>query len=273
MNVNRFLNRAIGLAIGGLIAVGVGREYLFVVEPGHRGIVFDRFTGVRETVYDEGLHFVIPFLQWPIIYDVRISPSLHRTETASKDLQTIRLSVRVLHQPVIEKLPWIFSQVGLDYAERVLPSIGNEVLKAVVAEFDADELVTQREAVSCDIRDRLIKRAAYYQIVLRDVSIINLDFSPEYTQAIERKQVEQQIAERQKFLVEKAKQEQLAAVIRVEGETEAGRLLSEAMKISPEFLELRKIEAAKQIAGYLASSNHVVYLPNNGGNLLLNVPR
>ena len=66
-------------------------------------------------------------------------------------------------------------------------------------------------------------------------------YSPEYTAAIERKQVEQQIAERQKFIVEKSKQEKLAAVIRVEGETEAGRLLSEAMKISPEFLELRTL--------------------------------
>ena len=72
--------------------------------------------------------------------------------------------------------------------------------------------------------------------------------SPEYTAAIERKQVEQQIAERQRFVVEKAKQEKLATVIRIEGETEAGRLISEAMMISPEFLELRKIEASKVFA-------------------------
>mmetsp|Transcript_16177 Transcript_16177/g.22429 ORF Transcript_16177/g.22429 Transcript_16177/m.22429 type:complete len:274 (-) Transcript_16177:62-883(-) len=272
MNVNKLLDATMKIAGAGLTVALLGNQATFVVEPGHSGVVFDRFQGVKEKVYGEGLHFVVPFLQWPIIYDTRITPSLHRTETASKDLQTIRLFVRLLHQPVVEKLPWIFSQVGTDYAERILPSIGNEVLKAVVAEFDADELVTQREAVSCDIRDRLIKRAEHYNIILRDVSITKLEFSPEYTAAIERKQVEQQIAERQKFIVEKSKQEKLAAVIRVEGETEAGRLLSEAMKISPEFLELRKIEAAKKIAEYLARSQRVVYLPNNGGNLLLNIP-
>ena len=76
-------------------------------------------------------------------------------------------------------------------------------------------------------------------------NFLNHMSSPEYTAAIERKQVEQQIAERQRFVVEKAKQEKLATVIRIEGETEAGRLISEAMKISPEFLELRKIEASK----------------------------
>ena len=98
-------------------------------------------------------------------------------------------------------MPWIFSEVGKNYAERVLPSIGNEVLKgfyfptsfrsavlgflsnsllflflAVVAEYDADELVTQREAVSSEIREKLIRRAATYQIQLHDVSITNLEF-------------------------------------------------------------------------------------------------
>tara|TARA_R110002050_G_scaffold51140_5_gene117809 strand:- start:951 stop:1277 length:327 start_codon:yes stop_codon:yes gene_type:complete len=106
-------------------------------------------------------------------------------------------------------------------------------------------------------------------IVLIDISNDYFN-SPEYTAAIERKQVEQQIAERQRFLVEKAKQEKLASVIRVEGETEAGRLISEAMQVSPEFLELRRIEAAKKIAAYLSRSRNVVYVPNKG-NLLLNV--
>ena len=129
MNVNKLLDATMKIAGAGLTVALLGNQATFVVEPGHSGVVFDRFQGVKEKVYGEGLHFVVPFLQWPIIYDTRITPSLHRTETASKDLQTIRLFVRLLHQPVVEKLPWIFSQVGTDYAERILPSIGNEVLK------------------------------------------------------------------------------------------------------------------------------------------------
>jgi hypothetical protein len=95
--------------------------------------------------------------------------------------------------------------------------------------------------------------------------------SPEYTAAIERKQVQQQVAERQKFVVERSRQESLAAFIRIEGETEAGRMITEAMRISPEYLELRKIEASKRIAEYLARSRNIVYVPNNG-SFLLNLP-
>ena len=76
-----------------------------------------------------------------------------------------------------------------DYDERVLPSIVNEVSKAVVAKYNASELLTKREMVSTQIRTELEKRARQFRIVLDDVSITHLTFGREYTQAIEAKQV------------------------------------------------------------------------------------
>ncbi len=166
--------------------------------------------------------------------------------------------------------------MGLDYDERVLPSIGNEVLKAIVAQFDAAELITQREAVSNRIRTDLLKRAQEFNIALEDVSITHMTFGKEFTRAVEQKQIAQQDAERARFIVEKAEQERQANVIRAEGEAESAETISKAVaRAGDGLLQIRKIEASKEIAQTLASNPNVTYLPGGeagkegGGKFLL----
>lgn len=147
----------------------------------------------------------------------------------------------------------------------MLPSIGNEVLKAIVAQFDAAELITQREAVSNRIRNDLLKRAGEFNIALEDVSITHMTFGKEFTKAVEEKQIAQQEAERARFVVEKAEQERQANVIRAEGEAEAADTISKAVAKSGDGLILiRRIETQKDIAQLLARNPNVSYLPNGG---------
>jgi prohibitin 1 len=164
---------------------------------------------------------------YPTIFDVRLRPRVISSRTGTKDLQQVQLSLRVLSRPRAEKLPEIMVNLGEDWDERVLPSIVNEVLKATVAQYDAEQLLTEREAVSRKIRVALEKRAGEFNIILEDVSITHLMFSKEFTTAIESKQVAQQDAERSKFVVAKAEQEKLAAIILAEGEGEAAGLISD----------------------------------------------
>lgn len=162
--------------------------------------------------------------------------------------------------------------MGVDYDERVLPSITTEVLKAVVAQFDAGELITQREMVSQKVSEDLVERAKQFGVILDDISITHLTFGKEFTQAVEMKQVAQQDAEKARFMVEKAEQQKKATVISAEGDAEAALLLSKAFQEAGDGLvELRRIEAAEDIAYQLSRSRSVAYLPSNQSTLL-NLP-
>ena len=181
----------------------------------------------------------------------------------------VTLTLRVLSRPDIAHLPRIYQTLGLDYDERVLPSIGNEVLKAIVAQFDAAELITQREVVSARIREDLLKRAREFNLVLEDVSITHMTFGHEFTKAVEQKQIAQQDAGRAKFVVEKAEQERQASVVRAEGEAEAASLITRALdKAGDGLLTMRRIEASQDIARTLSGARNVTYLPH-GNNVLL----
>ncbi|SGY60386.1 BQ5605_C007g04424 [Microbotryum silenes-dioicae] len=186
------INSLSKLLVPGIVGLGIVQSSIYDVPGGHRAIIFDRFSGVRDKPSDEGTHLLVPWLQKPILYDVRIKPRNISTTTGSKDMQMVSLTLRVMSRPDTRHLATIYRSLGLDYDERVLPSIGNEVLKATVAQFDAAELITQREVVSSRIREDLLKRAGEFNIVLEDVSITHMTFGKEFTQAVEQKQVAQQ---------------------------------------------------------------------------------
>lgn len=104
----RALQSLYRLAVPGAIAAFFVQQSLYDVKGGTRAVIFDRLSGVKETVVNEGTHFLIPWLQRSIIFDVRTKPRNISTTTGSKDLQMVSLTLRVLHRPEVRMLPKIY---------------------------------------------------------------------------------------------------------------------------------------------------------------------
>mmetsp|Transcript_17719 Transcript_17719/g.43379 ORF Transcript_17719/g.43379 Transcript_17719/m.43379 type:complete len:291 (+) Transcript_17719:125-997(+) len=280
--VDKLLTRlglgALGLSVGSSL-VGA---CIYDVDGGKMAVMFNRFpnpiagepAGIQRKVISEGTHIKIPWLQDPKIFDIRTRPRAIPTVTGTKDLQMVNITLRLLSRPQISALPIIYQRLGLDFDERILPSIANEVLKSVVAQYDAEELLKKREMVSKEVKDQLVQRAADFNIILEDIAITHLTFGKEFASAIEKKQVAQQEAERQRFVVAKSEHEKRAMVIRAEGEAEAAKLISDALKKGQGLVNLRRLEAARDITATIAKSKNIVFIPSGGGggsNMLLQI--
>ena len=116
-----------GLGLGvKLLAAGLAGAYglqqsMYTVDGGHRAIMFSRLGGIQNDIMTEGLHFRVPWFQYPIIYDIRSKPRKISSPTGSKDLQMVNISLRVLSRPDALQIPAMHKELGTDYDEKVLP--------------------------------------------------------------------------------------------------------------------------------------------------------
>ena len=256
------------------MAAGLGvYSCCFVVYPGEACILYNKITGLKNSVYGEGLQCRIIGLDDIMRFNVRLRPRTLQTMTGTKDLQMVNVRLRVLFRPMADRLPQIYRTFGLDYDERILPSVSNEILKAVVAEYKAEELIQKRDAVSARIYQLMQEKVNQFGLILEDLSLVDIQFGTDFMTAVEQKQVAQQEAERYRYVVLENEQRRRAAVVRAEGEAESARLISEAIqKSGTGFLELRRIEAAVDVANQLMPMQNVTFVPQ-AANLLMNMPR
>lgn len=263
---------AVPIAAGAGILAGAGvflSKCLYDVEAGQHAIKFNRVTGLGTEIYSPGTHFVIPWFEWAIIFDTQVKPRTIVSLTGSRDLQMVNISIRTLVRPDKTRLPEIYSSLGTDYDEKVLPSIVNETLKAVVAKYHASELIQEREAVSMQVRAQLKERAKDFHIVVDDVAITHLNFSPEYEKSVESKQVAQQQSEKAQYTLQKAFEEKKRIIIKAQGERDAAKMIGNAIKDNPGFVDLRRIDVARDIANMVAKSQNRLLLSSEA--LMLNL--
>jgi prohibitin 2 len=168
-----------------------------------------------------------------------------------------------LFKPNSHNLHEIYETLGINYDKKVLSPVLKECAKQVIAQFNAQQLLSQREMVSAQIKNALRERLGNFHILVDEIAISNMSFSREYEKAIEEKQISQQKAERMKYIVEQALQKKKSSIIRAKADVKAIELIGNAVKENPAYLELERIDAAVYISNRLKSSNNKVLLDSN----------
>ena len=237
---NKEFYLAVKLAIV-IVFLAILSRFFVIVNAGERGVLM-QFGKVQEQVLGEGIHVIFPTVYTVKKLTVRVQKQESSAEASSKDLQDVFTDVALNWHIIPEEANAIFQQIGdeKEVVHRIIDPAVEEVLKAVMAKYTAEEIITKRGEVKAAVDDSLTLRLVTYHIAIDDISLVHVHFSERFSDAVEAKQIAEQEAKRGEFLALKAVKEAEAKVNLAKGEAEVQRLLRD--NLTPELLERQAIE-------------------------------
>lgn len=212
-----------------------------IVNAGERGVVM-QFGKVQNAILDEGIHPILPVVTSVQKISVRVQKNDVKAEAASKDLQNVNMDVAVNWHVEPKRVNEVFQRVGdeNEIISRIISPAVSEVVKAATAKKTAEEIITKRTELKQEIDNQIKNRLLSYGVVVDDVSLVNVSFSPEFAKAIEAKQIAEQEAKRADFIALKAEKDAQAEINRAKGQAEAQRL--QRQTLTAELLQQQAIE-------------------------------
>ncbi len=238
MDTKKIVKIAI-IAVCAIVVVGVAISCFTVVQAGHTGVVLT-FGAVEDTELEEGLHFKIPFIQRVVQMNNRTQKIETEGSSSSKDLQIISYVVAVNYHVNDDSSASLYQNVGTDYGSVVIIPAIQESIKAVTAQYTAEELITKRQTVGEQIKDALSEKINQYGITVEIFNIVDFDFSEEFNAAVEAKQTAQQNALKAEQDLARIEVEAQQKITQAEAEAESIRLIQEALAKSPDYVDYIK---------------------------------
>jgi len=220
--------RIIVTAIAAILILATLYSSFAIIKAGHTGVL-STFGSVSEDVLQEGFHLKAPW-QTVTIVDNRINKLEVFTEAFSSDLQTVSVNLAVNYRVDTSKSYSIIKNIGKNYEEILVSPAVNEVMKSIIAQYSAEQSITNRRTISTSLIKELNEKLAESGIFVVDINIIDFDFNDTFISAIESKQVAEQ--EKLKAQIEQSR-------LTMEKEAEAERRIIEAEARA----EVQRIEA------------------------------
>ena len=222
-----------------VVAVMLAFSAFFIVPPGE--VAIKTRLGAIVDSYGEGMHFKLPFVESVTKFSIQIQRANIKTQAFSKDLQTMNAHLVVNHRIEQGTAVSIFRNLGPNYVENIVDPAVQEVFKAIAARYSAERVISERNELVMEINKEVKERLTTKQIVVTDISVVDLDFTDQFLKAVEDKQVADQQAQMAGKLVEKAKRDAEQQIAKSRGEAEALRMQRE--QVTPSLIELRKVDA------------------------------
>lgn len=226
-----------------LVIAIVGLGSWGTVPAGSRGVVLNlgRVTG---DVKPEGFYTKVPFVTSVVNMDIRVQKEQVQTQAASKDLQTVSTTVSLNLSLAPEKCAWVYQNIGRDYMNVIVAPALQESIKAVVAKYTAEALITNREVVRQGIAELIASKLTPIGLRTDAVNIVNFDFSRSFNEAIENKVTAEQNALASKNKLEQTKYEAEQRIATAEGEAKAIAIQSKAIQEQggTAYLQLKAVE-------------------------------
>ncbi len=226
----------LGIVIVALVLVGgtVG-----TVGAGERGVLL-RFSAVTDTVFEEGLYFKIPFVHQVVLMSTQIQKYTAPATSSSKDLQVVTTEVTLNYQLTPSQAGEIYRRMRQDYQNRVIQPYIQEAVKSTTANYNAEELITQRPAVKNALQDLMSERLSPLGIAVVQLSITDFQFSGAFQQAIEAKVTAVQQALEAENALRRVEFEAKQQITRATAEARGLEL--QKAQVTPMLLSLRQIE-------------------------------
>ncbi|MEH1823159.1 MAG: prohibitin family protein [Nostoc sp.] len=212
-----------------------------IVNAGERGVLM-KFGEVQNQILGEGLHLIIPVVNTVKKLSIQVQKQEISAEASSKDLQNVFADVALNWHIIPQEVNVIFQEIGdeQNVVIRIINPAVEEVIKAVIAKYTAEEIITKRGEVKNGIDEALSTRLSSYHVAVDDISLVHVHFSERFDEAVEAKQIAEQEAKRAEFIALKATRQAEAKVNLAKGEAEAHRLLRDGL--TPEILQRQAIE-------------------------------
>lgn len=203
-----------------------------------------RFGQVQDTMLNEGLNLKIPFIEKIVLMDCRTQKTEYTMEASSKDLQKIsNFKVAINYNITKDTANTLYRTVGIDYKTIIVEPAIQEAMKATIANYTAEELITKRNEVSAFALEALFNKLQDSGITLTSLNILDLAFSPEFDQAVENKQIVEQQTQQAKYELEKAKVENEKKIENAKADAEV--MATQNSQITDNYLKLKEIENQK----------------------------